>query len=138
MRADAPLSLRCRAPFHPETALPEANSFLCAWPTVRQHWGECEGDLRGRCAEIGWAGRVKELIDGLFVWRASLTRRRWVSTLEQSPERWRSSCDPGKPHGDRAGYPRDGGLRRLTEDFYGSSFPVDRALRRERLDCDMK
>ncbi|HZE14402.1 MAG TPA: hypothetical protein VE197_01090, partial [Mycobacterium sp.] len=51
--ADLPSSLRCRAPFRSETALPEANSFLCECQQFCNIPGELlDNDLGERVADV--------------------------------------------------------------------------------------
>jgi hypothetical protein len=90
--ADPPSSLRCRAPFQSETALPEANKFSSRVPTVLQHWGKLSYDC-SRAGAAGWDGsQIPPLYSGPT--RPGLTGRTWLRTLEQSPESRRYGSDP--------------------------------------------
>ena len=90
--ADLPSSLRCRAPFRSETALPEANSFPSRLPTVLLHSdGLCRTLLGGPVAGVT---SVKDQRPDRRSFWPGLTRRTVVSTLIQSPESRRYGCDP--------------------------------------------
>lgn len=91
--ADPPPSLRCRAPFRSETALPEANSFLCGcqpFYNIREVFFETVWTSSAKVVAVGM------FADGFVPVERSLTGRTAVSTLKQSPERWRYGCDPSE------------------------------------------